>query len=39
MFEFKLALATHVIKNEFEYNIEMSEHVRYQVYCSDFSWV
>jgi hypothetical protein len=34
MFEFKLALATHAIKNEFEYNIETSEPGRYRVYCS-----
>ena len=33
MHEFKLALATHAIKNEFEYNIEKSEPGRYRVYC------
>ena len=34
MHEFKLALATHAIKNEFEYNIEKSESGRYRMYCT-----
>jgi len=34
MHEFKLVLATHAIKNEFEYNIEKSEPKRYRVYCT-----
>ena len=32
MHEFKLALATHAIKKEFEYNIEKSEPGRYRAY-------
>ena len=32
--EFKLALATHAIKNEFEYNIEKSEPGKYRAYCT-----
>jgi len=31
---FKLALATHAIRNEFEFNIEKSDPGRYRVYCS-----
>jgi hypothetical protein len=34
MSEFKLALATHAIKKEFQYNIEKSEPGRYQAYCA-----
>jgi hypothetical protein len=34
MSEFKLALATHAIKKEFEYNIEKSEPRRYRAYCA-----
>ena len=34
MSEFKLALATHAIKKEFEYNIEKSEPGRYRAYCA-----
>ena len=34
MFEFKLALATHAIKNEFDYNIEKSEPGKYRAYCT-----
>ena len=34
MSEFKLALASHAIKYEFEYNIEKSDPGRYRVYCS-----
>jgi hypothetical protein len=30
---FKLALATHAIKNEFYYNIEKSDTGRYRAYC------
>jgi hypothetical protein len=37
MFEFKLALATHARKYEFEFIIETSEPGRYRVYCSEFS--
>lgn len=31
---FKLALATHATKYEFQYNIEKSDKSRYRVYCS-----
>ena len=31
---FRLALATHAIRNEFEFNIEKSEPGRYRAYCS-----
>jgi hypothetical protein len=31
---FKLALATHAIRNEFEFNIQKSEPGRYRAYCS-----
>ncbi|KAK3137518.1 hypothetical protein QOZ80_5BG0453370 [Eleusine coracana subsp. coracana] len=31
--EFKLALASHAIKNEFEYNIEVSEPGRFRAHC------
>ena len=34
MAEFKLALAQHAIKNEFEYNTEKSEPGRFRAYCS-----
>ena len=36
MFEFKLALATHAIKNEFDYNIEKSEPGKYRAYCTGY---
>lgn len=32
--EFKLALAQHAIKNEFEYMIEKSEPSRFRAYCA-----
>ena len=31
---FRLALATHAIRNEFEFNIQKSETRRYRAYCS-----
>ena len=34
--EFKLALATHAIKNEFDYNIEKSEPGKYRAYCTGY---
>jgi hypothetical protein len=34
MEEFKLALAQHAIKNEFEYQREKSDLGRYRAYCS-----
>lgn len=33
MFEFKLALASHSVKHEFEYEIEKSEPGRYRAHC------
>jgi hypothetical protein len=33
---FKLALATHAVRNEFHYNIEKSDTGRYRAYCSDY---
>jgi hypothetical protein len=34
MHAFKMALASHVVKHEFHYDIEKSDTGRYRVYCS-----